>query len=901
MKTLSGQATTQKQLAGVNMVWMVKATLDEFGLLDVYKYWGSRTYMIGTSPNEEYYRDLFSKSGGISLGETTVAPRGGLASVGSFTISLRDEEDESAALAEYVVINDEVIVYQIFSNGAEVVADRFEIIRGVIERAPVIGDEWRLTVKDDSKALLKEFPVAVLSFAQYPFAYEPDQVIPEAFGNLNHGPDDGDGLSAVLAPIQMTDKYAVRGTSGRRKKAQGDVYQWYSAAGRLAKVVTDTPNSDILQTVDVPDPQREMVTRPIRTVASNDVTDWQDAIDGDLTTGATIVNGDNLDVYLSGVPNIGQMTDLDIEVKATGDYTISVYDDTTLRVGPNAVSGDNTEPLTLGNWDTWALALMNVRIDGPATGSAEINDIKLVIEFNDFQSTGDEPPDLWQSVIGYEDQTANYRDGAVISGAGTALRNPVHQLEAIQRDTNFLNLLEAQVVSGWADAATSRTDWKFDFFLSDIQDEKWLEDYCFQAGLHMFPEEGGFSVAAMDKTRAPQHFFSGDWHMPAKNGTDPDPSKWEVDFQVAPVDASQIINEASIRYRLHGPSGTYKEAATASGQYRLTGRCNLTAAGVLTRVGGSSFITNEVTSGERIYIANDIEYEVDGPPISSTQLNVTVVGGGTPSVISNGTYYLGPNLDATMLLSQISFKRTVALGKEQKTASDDGGYKSDLIVDDDTADLLLEHIKDWFAYPRDFVSFPLTHTAVDVQLGDVIMLDHSRIEASKRPLAMTTIDGDHLAGDTIISLAAGTAWYYSVDDYALFLNPDTAQPEMALVSAVTPASDTITVTRGLLGTAAQALEDGWTVYRVTTQWMVVGLRPMTPADPVIRIKAVQMPSNYIGIGHVVVPGYPDYSTASTEERLQSGWTTLRNGRVLDLDPDSAISHVGPDSGTYPIT
>jgi len=1045
MKSLSAQALAQKALAGVNVVWMVDADLDEYGLATEHRRYGSRGYTIGAYT----YEDLLSARGGLDIGESRVAPRGGLASVGSLTVVVRDEEDESGITDTYIIINDPVTITQVFVNGAEVLTDRFELVRGVVERHRVSKDTWILTVKDDSKTLIRQYPAATLDGAQYPFAYDPGQVIPEAFGNLNHGPDDGDGLSAVLAPIRMTDKYAVRGTSGRRKKTQGDVYQWYPDAGRLAKVVKHTANADELKTVDMPNPPRVLVTRPIRAAGSNDVTDWQDVATGDITTAVEITTGDNLDLYLSGSPKLGAMSAIEIQIVATGDYTVSVYDFGVLKEGPDALNGNQTIPLTLAEWDSWELALMNVCIDGPgAAATTDINDIKLVIDFDDFASSGDRAPDFWQDAVGYEDLAANYRDGGAIGGLeivtgddadfdtvgnwvavslatiaggydsgdaghattlrveagsaandgaeivgefaltagneyriafdykhidttalndpyrmvrfvqtgidvqdlpdialslgawvsysttftatfphtelelyanngsghvnnevlfdnlslqeiGSALRNPVHQLEAIQRDTNFINLLDAQIVSGWDDAAASRASWYFDWFLRTVQGERFLNDFCFQAGLHLFPEEGGFSVAAMDKTRDPQHFFSGDWHMPAINGTDPDPSKWEDGFEVRAVDASEVINEFHLRYRLHGPSGEYKASTTASGQYRITGTCSLTGSGVLTD-GSATFQADNVVDGERLYIAGDVDYEVDGAPISETQLNVTVVGGGTPSTLTAETYYLGPNVDGVMVLSQLSFKRVEALGTRQLTFLDDGGFKSPFIVDDDTAEALKEHVKEWFAYPREFVTFPVNHTAVDVQLGDVLMLDHDKLRASKKPVAMTTLDGDYNSAATVLTVQAGYGSLFRDDDWLLIINPTTFQTEMVKVVSIDVGLSELTVTRGELGTPAMALSDTWIIYRITVKWMVIGLTPMTPSDPLIRIRAVQIPPSYLPTGRVSQIGWPAWSAATPDQRMQSGWSTLRNGRVVDLDKDSNVSYVGPDAGIYVI-
>jgi len=890
---LSAQALAQKALDGVNCVWMLDAAFDEFGLATEDRRWGTRAYTIGVYT----YSDLLSVSG-LDISESSLSDRGGLATVGGLSFRIRDEEDESALTDEYVVVNDPVVLTQVFVSGAEVLADRFELVRGVIERHSIEDNEWLLTVKDDSKSLLRDFPVETLNPALYPYAYDPGQIIPQAFGHLNHGPDDGDGLSAVLAPVRVLDKYTSRGTAGWRNNAQADVYQWYQGAGVLAKVVNSTDLGDGSVTVD--GPERVLVLRPIRPADTNDVADYVNAIDGNTATDATLVLGDDLDVYLAGAPALGRMTGITLVIVATGDYTLSVYDGADLKNGPSALNGNQSYALTLADWESWQLAFLKIAVDGPGAGSTQMKDLKVSVEFDDYASFTTTAPSFWQAIAGYEDQAANYVDGAVIAGAGTVLRNPVHQLQAIMRDTNFLTLPTAKVVSGWVAAAASRTTWLFDWAINIVGGEDFLGNFCFQAGLHLFPEAGGFSVAAMDKLRTPQHFFSGDWHMPALNGESGDPSTWGDPFQVQPVDASEIINEANIRYRYHGPSGDYRKQVAATGQYRLSGTCTLTAVGVFEDL-GASFMDREVRAGERIYISGDVNYIVTADAASQTQLQVSPEDGGPSSTITAPTaYYLGPNVDGVMLVSQLSYKRVQALGTQQVSFLDDGGYTCPFIVDDDTAGYFLSHVKDWFAFPRDIVTFQVHHTGVDVQLGDVLMLDHWKLRASKRPVAMTVLDGDHISGATTWSVATGTAGLLRADDYVLVIHARTFQPLVAKVTAVDLGASTVDVDVPQLGTVNMALEDGWTIYRLTVKWMVVGLRPMTPIDPYIRIRAVQMPNSYYPVGRVVVAGYPDAGAATPEQLVQSGWATLRNGRIWDLDPNSAISYTGPDSGTYTI-
>ena len=253
-----------------------------------------------------------------------------------------------------------------------------------------------------------------------------------------------------------------------------------------------------------------------------------------------------------------------------------------------------------------------------------------------------------------------------------------------------------------------------------------------------------------------------------------------------------------------------------------------------------------------------------------------------------------------MIASQLSFKRVEALGVRQRSFLDDGGFKSNFIVDDDTAELFKEHVKEWFAFPRDFCRFPVNHSGVDVQLGDVVMLDNPKMRVSKRPVAITVLDGSYNAATTVLTVDTGWVGAFRDDDWILIENPNTFQPEMMQVVSIDMGLSQLTVTRGELGTVAMTLTSGWVISRITVKWMVIGLRPMTPSDPVVRMRVVQMPNSYRPIGQVSAIGWPDYSTATPTQRLQSGFATLRNGRIIDLDRDSNVSWVGPDSGTYVI-
>jgi hypothetical protein len=360
---------------------------------------------------------------------------------------------------------------------------------------------------------------------------------------------------------------------------------------------------------------------------------------------------------------------------------------------------------------------------------------------------------------------------------------------------------------------------------------------------------------------------------------------------VAPLDVSDVLNEIALRFRRHPASGEYKASKIASGQYRLSGTCTLTSGGVLTD-SSATFVTDGVAAGERIYISGDQDYVVDSVT-GETALQVSTVSGDPVTEQASATdYWLGPNLNGTALLSQFSYKTVNALGVRQERFTDDGGYKSDLIADDDTAELLVEHLLEWFANPRDKVEFPVFHSAVDVQLGDVVCLDHPLLRATKKPRSITTVSGAHNSSTTTLQLPASQAGKFREDDYLLITSTTTDVPEAVKVTAVNTGTDRLTVSRGQLNTVAQAWAGGETIYRLETKWMVTGVQPPSPDRPYVRLRCEQMPRSYFPTGRVVASGYADYDAATAEERQVAGWASLHNGRVVDQDPDSALSFVG---------
>lgn len=882
MKTLSAQATAQKALSGVTLLWLVDASFDEYGLATQDYNWASEDqYTIsGTT-----YDGLISPDG-IEVDWSRVNPRGGFASVAGWRLKLRDESGLSEIGDTYVLANDDLVLYGVFVNGSEVSSDRVELTRGVIETHKSAGNVWSLKMKDGSKKLLKDFPSRQVEPIRFANAYAHGMVLPVPFGNLNVGPDDGAGLSPLLAPVRMLDQFALEGTSGFQNKTATTLYQFYPDTGYFAEVLTSSTADGI---VTATDPARKLILRGVREATANDVTDWHSATDGDTSAGVTIGTGDNLDFWFAGSSKLGYMTAASIVVTCTsGTAAYTVYKGTTSKHSGTG-SGTFTITLTLSDWSDWDLGLLNIALAG-SSGDATITDVKVDVRFDDPMAFWQREPRFFQKATCFEDQVANYADGAVITGAGTVLRNPVHQLEAMLRGGYLIGLETATIGSSFAAMASYRTDWHRDFPLSGRKTRSWLDTYGFEAGLHIFPEAGKIECAAMEKSRDPQHFFSGDWDMPVQNAAGKR-AEWDYDFKVLPVDASEIINEIALRYRRNPGTGVYEKAKIASGEYRWNGTGGTLAAttapyGTLTKA-GEDFSSTAVV-GETVYIGGDVAYTIYSVD-SDTQLTLEDESDeGYVSDLSDVDYWGGPNLRAECLLSQLSYKTVNALGTRQTSFTDDGGYKTDLIAEDDPADEWVDWLVEWFTQPRDGVAFSVFHNAVDVQMGDVLMLEHEKLQPSKRPVPLTELSGALNSSSTTFSVSIGEGSLLRPDDWIVLIT-SAGQPEAMQVDSVS--TDTVTVVaRGALGTTGIAHSSGEVVYRVTTKWLVTGTQMPTYSRPYVGIEAVQMPNSYFPVGICVADSAPDWGAATPAERVQSGWATLRNGRVVDLDSDSNISY-----------
>lgn len=870
-------------------MWLVEATFDEYGLSTTTKRYADSAFTLSSN----VHNDILADSG-LRLSMSNLNSRGGFAAISGFSVVIRDELGESDIADTHVLSNDSVVVYCVFKDGTEVTADRIEIARGVLESNRAEGDEWHWRVKDGSRKLLRSFPTERLDPIRYPYAFEPGQVFPMAFGNMNVGPDSGTGSAPALAPMRMTDRFSLKASAGELSKTAGQPYQYYSQAQRIGKITTYSVASNNETTIN--DPARTMTLPAVRPKTSNNIAGYRLAIDGNTSTSVSVGTSDSLDLWFSGCPKLGELTSISVKVSAdAGDsWTYTVYKDTTSKATAT-VTGDATIALTATDYDDWSMGLLNIEINGSG-GEALIENVKVEIGFDDFLALSDQAPSLWQECVGFEDLTSHYYDGSVVKGAAQALRNPIDQIEALLRAKQANGIAQAGIGAGFPDAVTSRANFYLDWAIKDSQDEQVLHDIGELVGVHIWPDGDGFNVSVNEKTRLATSFFHGDFHMPVKNAQS-HPSEWEYDFRVAPVDSSDITNEFALRYGINGATGEYRKSVIASGQFRISGTdARLDSSAATLTAASATFQTDSVVAGETVYVGTDIAYTVVAV-VSETVLTITPISGaGVSEITTNADYWLGPNLRAECLLSQLSFKTINALGTAQETLLDDGGFKTPYVQDDATAALIVDYMVEWFAYPRDRVSFSVFHSAINVEKGDVLFLDHPELFGSKKAPELSTANGAHSNSVTTITPADNL---FRNGDYVYFLAAD-GTPEVMLVTGVNYSGGTFTVARAKCNTQAQAIPNNAPLYRLTVKWMVTGIEPMTWDSPAIGVEAEQMPSDYKPVGIVVAASYPVYGSATAEQIAASGWSTLRSGRIIDLDNTSNVSYSGADSGTYTI-
>ncbi len=881
MKDLSGTtAATTRFNSYRQIAILLEVDADAPDAAPTTLYYGSREYTL----SGQVYEDAFAPQGGISIDWARLQTRGGLAQVSGFKVKFVNLAKISQYIDPYFLENDEMRVYLVYVTGAETSADKIEMARAVIEDYPITIKEFSLDGIDGSDKSFRPFPVDTVNLVDHPDAAldQRGKVLPAPLGELDDGPQEGDGLPARMVPCRCLDVYTQVYTAGKYNTSNGDVFQWHRSANRYSKCLNISQSSYL---VTITDRSRRMILLPALAAGTNDVATWKAAADGNTSAGAGIVNLSNLDVDMSGCPKLGTVTALRIKVYATGSYTYTIKLAGSTKAS-GSTSGNLTSTLTAADHETnWNFEKYSVLIDG--TGAATIYDIQLEVDFDDQTSSESGALELWQKVTGWKDVAANYRDGSVVYSVNTCLTNPVDQLQVMLRGKPYLNLLVAQVnTTSFTTARAYRTSWKFAHPMDQEVDLNFINEFCFQAGLHLFIDyRGRWTVVARAKDKTPQHAFI--WNSPigiAPKNPKAKPSELELDFELSRTPMRDIINEVALRYNLDGASGEYGLQEVASGRYRATyTSCAVSASTSKLTKSGGTFVTDGVTVGDTVYVRTDKDYTVTSVD-SETQLGIAAISGSV-NAGSGLTVYIGPNLSGPMLRSQLRYKTQNALGRAQRSTTDKAGYTSDLIYDATTAGVFIQHLIDFRSQRRLLAEFATYLNAIDVELGDVVLLDEPSLPDSRRPIALSSLNGSHTNSVTTLTVPTPEAKIFRSGDYLL------VESEIAKVTATPSTGTSVAVSRGQCNTVAVAHATAKTVSRIVRKWEVIGIKP-TPDQGLIRLQVQELPKDYRPVGRAVPDGWPTYANATAVERASAGYAVLNSGRAREEDEDSDISYAG---------
>lgn len=889
-KALTSNTRLQKFAASYQPIFLLGIDRDnpDTGASPIYICSWSGSYTI----DGNVYVDRIMKMSDVRM---AIPPGGGLAIVSDCILEIQNPENGGGRYSDmldlYDLENDAITFSVVLANGSEVAADILTIFSGQIQDIDITTEILRLTSKDGSRSTLKTIPqdlADLLEFQNVPI----DNVntpLPVPFGDLNVEPWNATNAPVQLAPCVCVD-FSGQYTPGRLNKTYGQPYVFYRTAGYYGKIL-DYTQAGAFFLID--SAARLTKIPPIRALATNDVTTFALAMDGQTATGATLANGSNLDLAFRGCPKIGTVTAISVVITASGgfNYTISKTGESNLTG-----SGSGNTTVSLASWDfssNWDFELIELRIDG--TGVAGIYEVTLDVAFLE-QESGDRLAfPVFQAVVGYADVAAQYQDGAVINTANLRLVHPLDLAVAMFRDRRTgMRMPTAQIYT--ANLATERAktaSWRFDFSLTSALDERGLDEFLRQGKIRAFRTyDNLWKFSIFDKSDAPSHTFFDQTSITVQNPAAP-PNEQRSTFKLSRTPLSQIYNEFVMEYGWDAALGVFTKILIESPYYRSTGTGEIIPVTGTTGFiynATATFIADGIQVGYRVFQVRDRGYVVTAIPDENT-LTIAVDGAGTMGSRTD-TYYVGPNFNFQCFRSVARYKLTQRMPNLQ----------SRYVWDDDTAQEMVDDAVGYWSTRRYNSSFRVPYNdAPDAELGDLVVVDHPDIPPRKRPVLMTVLTGPVLASDTVLPVDPDAGRLIREDDYMVLMPPAASgglHIEIIHVTAVNVSGATITVTRAQAGTLARAWSVGDELSRTITKWEIVQLLPI-PGDmgpesrhggPEIEITARETPRHYTPVGKAAPNNTPTFTSCTAEQIAKSGFATWPDETANWLDEESALSY-----------
>ena len=894
-KDLSGtNIATQKEAAHNTPVFLVEVVRDHPETGESILYAGSWTKFYTIDGHD--YLDLIAPNGMGDLRQA-IAPGGGIATISDWVLSLINPDDAGGFLSDmlddYFLEFDTIRLKLVFVTGLEIAADILTLFVGQIQDLVPDTRIFQMTAKDGTRSTLKTIPQEMSDLIEFPNIPldNINKSLPWVFGVLNVEPFNTSGSRARLAPCICVDKFDMKYTAGRLCKTYGQPYVYYRTAMFYVRIEDYTQTGDFF-TID--SSSRFSKIKPVRAIATNDVATWRNAIDGNTSTGATIINGSNLDLQFRGSPKIGTITDIKVVIVASGgyDYTVSKLGEADIS---NSAIGNVSIDLDGAGWDfssTWDFEQIQVYFDG--TGNATINLITLDITFDE-QESGDQIAfPMFQAVTGFEDIAAYYQDGGVINGAGTALTIPMDVLLAFMRaKRSGMRMPITQIHT--ANLATERakiSDWKFDFSLSSELEFDGLSELIELGKMRLFRNYNAeWKISVFDKTADPVGYFSNDWNILVTNPDAPaDGQESSMQVYLSPI--NEIHNEFVFYYGWDEALGEFTEVKVSSPYYRVSGTCTLNlAAGTLTDL-SATFQTDGIQVGYKAFVVRDQLYQLDAIN-SETELDIsTVEPGGEISDGHTDSYYIGPNFDYQCFRSVQKYKLT-----QRRT------IESKYIQDDNTAEALIEHLVEYWSGRRWMCTFRTALNTIDLELADLIIVDHYKLPPRKRPTILGVLDADVTSGDTALPMVSpGYLLAREGDILVIKSATDKMYAEVVTVTGIDEINGEVDVDRAQAGTVARAWDAGDEVYRAITKFEIVEIKNLSGGVPVganieppanlleIEITARETLKDYTPTAYIAPEGEgaDTFSEDPAEDRARYLYVCYPNGEVVWLDEDSEV-------------
>ena len=711
------------------------------------------------------YIDKIDGDRAISLGYDALDTLGGIDSLkGQAEVNIINLDGESDILHTHILESMKIRLMSIEYSGNQFLV----FFDGPIVSRGFDAKVWRITAEDNTETLFHTWPTRVIMLDDWPLAHLSilGHPYPINFGDMSKSPVIGGGNSARLAPCVPVEG----GIFGRLHCGYGNQYgyelfelidnrTWVLVIDK-SKVeygLLDTDNEEGVVTREILSSTRRRYSTIGPSAIGNTENNFRMLGDGRYDTYLEDVR--ELNVYLANEEDLGEIQSQKIVIKmkdpSPGDLTIE------LRKDGNRVGDFTAVPIYIGSYlqyeytladdKTWDLGQFTIYME--TRKGANLSYIQVETDFVREDLSYQEYPNVWMPIrgIAYDDKNIN---GTATIGHFDLLQrtnNPVFQVLMILRGIDALNIPEQYInEESFLYAADKRIYWKFAFTVVRQQDkgQSLLANICKQSGLWLFWDKTGkISCKVKDKNVKPVRAFFLE-HMIGDAGN----------FACDRTQRKNLFNYINLSFDLDRGRSIYNGSRVKSAVYRQSG-----TGGSIISSGGLFYFESSSTDGALLLsdTGNTEIYTLDGKRLraigsttnSGRRVRVEFVSG-SETASSSTDWWLGDTIDPDALRSLLLIGSIQSMGGSEPNFLDLGSFQSDLIIDNDTADLFLEHQAEWNFFPRSTVIFDTWWRAADLQHADCILVDHPTLPPDDRPKEVATLSSDISDSQTIIQMSS---------------------------------------------------------------------------------------------------------------------------------------------------